>query len=141
MNRRWTVLSVLALFSALAHPARAQLAEPNASGVAMGHLHYYVRDLDANQQFWEALGGVASEFGSSRVLSFPGVLVFLTGGEPEGGTEGSVLNHMAFRVWSLDQVAAALEQVGLADRLTPERSNWLQLEAIVAIPWRDPVEG
>lgn len=45
------------------------------------------------------------------------------------------------RALSLDQVAAALEQVGLADRLTPERSTWLQLEAVVAIPWRDPVEG
>lgn len=153
MNRRWTVLSVLALFSALAHPARAQLAEPNASGVAMGHLHYYVRDLDANQQFWEALGGVASEFGSSRVLSFPGVLVFLTEGEPEGGTEGSVLNHMAFRVWSLDQVAAAGLTFDVSERFpgvtnvfTPEAErielfdeSATNLEFTLADGGRDPV--
>ena len=73
----------------------------------MGHLHYYVRDVEANQRFWESLGGAATSFGQSVVLKFPDVLVFLTQGEPEGGTEGSVLNHMAFRVQSLDTVAAA----------------------------------
>jgi len=101
------VALVVGLAGAWPDPAAAQLAAPNAAGVAMGHLHYYVRDVDANRRFWESLGGVASEVGGSTVLSFPGVLVFLTEGESEGGTEGSVLNHMAFRVRSLDQAAAA----------------------------------
>jgi glucose/arabinose dehydrogenase len=35
----------------------AQLSAPNASGVAMGHLHYRVRDVEANKKFWVALGG------------------------------------------------------------------------------------
>ena len=105
MSARFCTLVVLLLTLAL--PVSAQLAPPNDAGVAMGHLHYYVRDVEANRRFWEALGGEASAFGQSVVMTFPDVLVFLSLGEPEGGTEGSILNHMAFRVQSLDTIAAA----------------------------------
>ena len=64
----------------------------------MGHLHYYVRDVAANTRFWVALGGEASVLGGSTVVKFPDVLVVLSAGEPSGGTEGSVVNHVAFRV-------------------------------------------
>ena len=47
----------------------AQLAAPNEMGVAMGHLHYHVRDVAANKKFWVALvpytkgsNGVATAF-------------------------------------------------------------------------------
>ena len=89
--------------------AEAQLAAPNRAGVAMGHLHYQVRDLDANAQFWTTLGGRATQVGEDRVIVFPDVLVFLSRGESSGGTEGSVVNHVAFRVPSL----AAVEKAGL----------------------------
>lgn len=111
----------------VAPPATAQLAVANDAGVAMGHLHYYVRDVEANRRFWESLGGESSTFGTSVVVSFPGVLVFLSEGEPTGGTEGSILNHMAFRVRSLDQVAAAGFEIedaaaarGIANVFSPE---------------------
>ncbi len=104
-SRLAAVLSFLALGPAW--PASAQLSPPNDAGVAMGHLHYYVRDLQANQRFWESLGGTAGTFGQSVVMTFPDVLVFLSPGESDGGTEGSVLNHMAFRVQSLATIAAA----------------------------------
>src|SRR5688572_10156274 len=32
-------------------PAWAQVAAPNKAGVAMGHLHYRVRDVEANKKF------------------------------------------------------------------------------------------
>ena len=73
----------------------------------MGHLHYHVRDVEANARFWVALGGELGELGETTVITFPDVLVFLDEGEPTGGTEGSILNHMAFRVQSLEAVAAA----------------------------------
>jgi len=87
--------------------ASAQLAAPNAAGVSMGHLHYQVRDVEANRRFWVALGGKPTTFGDGVVLKFPDVLVFLTQGESSGGTEGSVVNHVAFRVPSLSSVEAA----------------------------------
>ena len=101
-------------------PARAQaprpsLAAPNAAGVSMGHLHYRVRDVAANQKFWMALGGQlvpltpSSRFAAPGrvILRFQDVLVVLDPGETAGGTEGSVVNHVAFRIPSLAPVEAA----------------------------------
>jgi catechol 2,3-dioxygenase-like lactoylglutathione lyase family enzyme len=85
----------------------AQLASPNASGVAMGHLHYHVRDVEANRKFWIALGGQAARLGATEVVKFPGVLVVLTQGPASGGTNGSVVNHVAFRVQSFAKVEEA----------------------------------
>jgi ankyrin repeat protein len=89
--------------------ATAELAAPNKAGVAMGHLHYQVRDVEANKRFWSALGGQPVRIGNVEVMKFPDVFVFLQQGESNGGTEGSVLNHVAFRVPSL----AAVESAGL----------------------------
>jgi extradiol dioxygenase family protein len=105
----------------------AQLSPPNSSGVAMGHLHYQVRDVEATRKFWISLGGKPSRLGAAELLKFPDVLVFLTRGEPSGVTEGSVVNHVAFRVQSLKKIEAAgikvqyNEQfVGVAYIFTPE---------------------
>ncbi|HEY3518802.1 MAG TPA: VOC family protein [Gammaproteobacteria bacterium] len=87
------------------------LSAPNATGVAMGHLHYVVRDVEANKAFWVALGGRSVLFnGTTEGIVFPDVVVLLRQGEPAGGTEGSVVNHVAFRVKSV----AAIERAGFA---------------------------
>jgi extradiol dioxygenase family protein len=100
------VLAAVALIS-LSAAAEAQLSPPNAAGVAMGHLHYHVRDVDANKRFWMSLGGVPATIGTTDVIRFPDVFVVLTQGESSGGTAGSVVNHVAFRVQSLAKVQAA----------------------------------
>jgi len=100
-----TLLAVLAATL----PAHAQLAEPNAAGVTMGHLHYTVPDVAASRAFWMALGGrPVGSVGGADVIAFPDVLVQLSRGAAEGG-EGSVVNHVAFRVPSF----SAVEQAGL----------------------------
>jgi catechol 2,3-dioxygenase-like lactoylglutathione lyase family enzyme len=108
-------------------PAVAQLASPNKAGIAMGHLHYQVRDVDANKRFWIALGGTADTVRETVVVKFPDVVVFLTQGDSTGGTEGSVLNHVAFRVPMLSTVEAAGLKVarlanfpGVASTMSPE---------------------
>ena len=106
----------------------AQLAPPNEAGVAMGHLHYNVRDVEANRDFWVRLGGEpAGTLGEAAVVRFPDILVMLSEGESSGNTEGSVIDHVAFRVESLDEVAAAgfdIERlegfIGIASVFTPE---------------------
>jgi catechol 2,3-dioxygenase-like lactoylglutathione lyase family enzyme len=90
------------------HAVNAQIAEPNAAGVAMGHLHYNVQDLAANKAFWVGLGGTPSTFAAGETIRFPNVLILLSDGDSSGGTEGSVINHVAFRVQSI----AALEELG-----------------------------
>ena len=120
---------VLALVVVLlsAHEAFAQLAPANQAGVAMGHLHYRVRDLDANAKFWSALGGTPVRIGSTQAVKFPHVFVFLSPGEYSGLSEGAVVNHIAFRVPSFDALAKAGITVtrlagfpGVGNTTTPE---------------------
>lgn len=116
MRRALLLLTTLAL-GGLTGPAAAQLSAPNAAGVAMGHLHYVVRDVAANKAFWEKLGGRPVLFnGTTQGIVFPDVVVLLRQGEPAGGTEGSVVNHVAFRVKSI----AAVEQAGFAVELNAQ---------------------
>jgi catechol 2,3-dioxygenase-like lactoylglutathione lyase family enzyme len=122
---RFTLILVIAV--SCSATARAQLAAANKAGVSMGHLHYHVRDVEVNKRFWSALGGQAIKIGGTDVMKFPGVLVFLSSGASSGGTEGSVLNHVAFRVPSLSKVVEAGLTVvpvagfpGVASVMTPD---------------------
>ena len=119
----------VALVFAMSLPglAQAQLAAPNKAGVSMGHLFYVVRDVEANKRFWVALGGTPIAEGSGVWVSFTDVLIFLMQGESTGGTEGSVVNQVAFRVQSFAAVEAAGLKVarlanfpGVGSTMTPE---------------------
>lgn len=121
------VVPAFTVLAFLAASARAQIAAPNAIGVSMGHLHYTVRDVEANRRFWESLGGVSSSFPRGEVVRFPGVLVLLSEGDADAGAEGSVVNHVAFRVDSLAALAAKGLELqmneqfpGIASVYTPE---------------------
>jgi catechol 2,3-dioxygenase-like lactoylglutathione lyase family enzyme len=100
---------LLAILLSSAHEAAAQLASPNQTGVAMGHLHYHVKDVAANVAFWESLGGRPVRIGTNQAVRFQDVFVLLTQGEYSGTSEGAVVNHIAFRVPSF----AALEKAGI----------------------------
>jgi catechol 2,3-dioxygenase-like lactoylglutathione lyase family enzyme len=107
------IVVALAGVTAGAQAKKPTLAAPNAAGVSMGHLHYRVRDVAANRRFWISLGGQPvtgpTRFAAPgrEILRFQDVLVVLDPGETTGGTEGSVVNHVAFRVPSLAPVEAA----------------------------------
>jgi catechol 2,3-dioxygenase-like lactoylglutathione lyase family enzyme len=108
--RRIIEIAAAAAFIATTGAAVADdLSPPNAAGVAMGHLHYVVRDVAANKAFWVGLGGRPVLFnGTTEGILFPDVVVLLRQGDSNGGTEGSVVNHVAFRVKSV----AAIERAG-----------------------------
>jgi catechol 2,3-dioxygenase-like lactoylglutathione lyase family enzyme len=101
------MLKLFPLILILAPFALAQLPAPNAAGVAMGHLHLNVKDVEAAKSFFvDQLGATSVKLGSSEVMKFPGALVFLRKAEPTGGTEGSVVNHIGFLVRDLDPYVA-----------------------------------
>ena len=100
---------LLAILLSTVHDGAAQLAPANRAGVAMGHLHYRVRDVSANVAFWESLGGQSVRVGSVQAVRFQDVFVFLTQGDYSGTSEGAVVNHIAFRVPAF----AALEKAGI----------------------------
>jgi catechol 2,3-dioxygenase-like lactoylglutathione lyase family enzyme len=126
--RRIIELVACAAFAAATGAAADDLSAPNAAGVAMGHLHYVVRDVAANKAFWVKLGGRSVLFnGTTEGIVFPDVVVLLRQGEPTGGTEGSVVNHVAFRVKSLAEIEKAgftvehnAQYPGVASVHTPE---------------------
>ena len=112
-----TSLTVAAQTRSAPSTPRSPLAAPNAAGVAMGHYHFVVRDVPANARFWTSLGGVTSKAGEKTIVKLTDVIIVLTEGQPSGVSEGTVLNHVAFRVPSL----AALESRGVTiERLGPE---------------------
>lgn len=100
----------------------AQLPAPNESGVSMGHLHLTGRDADAHRKFWiEALGGTVVKLGTLEVFKFPDVLVMVRKGDPSGGSEGSAINHLGFKVKSLKAVTDRCEAAGF--RVDPNRPS------------------
>ena len=78
----------------------------------MGHLHYHVRDVEANKKFWIELGAKAVNIGTKEGLELPGLMVMLDQAESSGGTEGSVVNHVGFRVPNVAQFMAKMKAAG-----------------------------
>jgi len=111
--------SVVALFVVvLSAPLRGQLASPNDRGVSMGHLHYVVRDVEANRKFWIDFGATPVKIGNREALKLPEVFIFLDRGESSGGTEGSVVNHVAFRLPDIPKALARFRSLGV--RVLPQ---------------------
>jgi catechol 2,3-dioxygenase-like lactoylglutathione lyase family enzyme len=112
---------ILVLIGAMLLPAgaaQAQLFPPNAAGVTMGHLHYFVRDEAANRKFWIAFGATPVMLGTREVLRFPGVTVLLTKGEPTGNSEGSIVDHVGFLVPNVRETMSKMLNAGYKVQLS-----------------------
>src|SRR5437588_7014656 len=71
----------------------AQLESPNQLGVAMGHLHLVVKDVEANKKFFAMFGGTPLKVDDTEAMKFPGVLIFLTPGNGGRRFGGSAATH------------------------------------------------
>jgi catechol 2,3-dioxygenase-like lactoylglutathione lyase family enzyme len=94
-------------------PAAAQLPAPNAAGVSAGHDIFSFHDIDAANKFWNALGGEPAELGPLKMTKFPGVLFLMRKGDPKGGTEGSTVEYIGFKVRNLKESLAKWEAAGI----------------------------
>ena len=104
--------------------ASAQLTAAKAGPVVYGHHHLIVTSVEAHKRFWaDTLGGVPTPFGSGELFKFPNVLVLVREGEPSGGTKGTTVNHLGFRVPSVravvDKARAAGYSIATRDELSP----------------------
>ena len=109
-----TGILTLVLVFALAVPASAQLAEPNAAGVSFGHVHLNVADIKVHKKLWvEHFDGVVVEKGRLTSIKFPGMLLMLTEREPTGTSEGTAMDHFGFKIPHLAEVLAAWRAAGL----------------------------
>ncbi len=103
----------LALLAAL--PMMAQLPAPNAAGASTGHDIFTFKDPEAATKFWTALGGEPAQLGPLKLTKFPGVLFYYPPPrtpQKGGGTEGSSIDYIGFKVKSLKDTLARLEAVG-----------------------------
>jgi catechol 2,3-dioxygenase-like lactoylglutathione lyase family enzyme len=91
----------------------AQLPAPNAAGVAMGHLHLNTTDTEASRRFWvDFLGAAPAKLGNVEVYKFPDVLVLVRKAAVSGGSDGSAVNHLGFKVKDLAGMLEKCEKAG-----------------------------
>ena len=87
------------LAAACATPAFAQLGERNQLGVRMGHVHLFVRDVNAHKRFWtEQLGARIVQNGTLELLELPGIYVVLTQAADPPPPAGAIVDHFGFFV-------------------------------------------
>lgn len=109
------LITLAALFGlSMPAPAGAQLAAPNDTGVAMGHVHLFARDVEAMRQFLRLLGGEPTQNGTLQMVRFPGAYMNLGSRDVNaGGSAGSVVNHFGFHVPSVAAALARIAPLGL----------------------------
>src|SRR5579862_6986866 len=75
-------------------------APPADARVSNSHIHLLTRDPEAQKHFWvDVMGASAGQMGPDRaVYTLPKVLVIVDKGSPTAGTEGSIVNHVGFKV-------------------------------------------
>ena len=128
------VLVGLVLILALAVTnAAAQPAPFNATGVTMGHWHIISKDVEANKKLFLALGGKLFMPGGNPLMMFPGLYINLNlqDEKGDGGTQGSVVNHVGFIVDNVQKRTAQWKAAGV--RVLPGNNN-RQDQAFVETP-------
>jgi catechol 2,3-dioxygenase-like lactoylglutathione lyase family enzyme len=106
----------LLLASALAAgSAAAQPAPFNEAGVTMGHWHIASKDVEANKKLFLGMGGKLFMPGGNPLMMFPGLYINLNLGtdKGEGGTPGSVVNHVGFIVNNVQEQVAKWKAAGV----------------------------
>lgn len=97
----------------LGSPVNAQLAPPNAAGVTYGHVHLNVSDIEVHKALWvEHFGGVVVQKGQLTAVRLPGTMMVFTERAPTGGSEGSVMDHVGFKVPDLEAFLAGWRDAG-----------------------------
>jgi catechol 2,3-dioxygenase-like lactoylglutathione lyase family enzyme len=109
--KKTLLLLVVALLAPL--PAFAQLAAPNAAGVAIGHIHINAADVDAQTRFWTTVGGKIVQREKITMVQFPGIYILLRKQDPTGGSVGSAINHFGFFVRDFAGSVAKWQAAGL----------------------------
>ncbi|NIW25187.1 MAG: hypothetical protein GWN29_11805 [Gammaproteobacteria bacterium] len=142
----------LAFVAALATgSARTQPAPYNDIGVTMGHWHLISEDVEANKQLFLAMGAELYMPGQP-VMRFPGLYINLRLGteQGEGGSQGSVINHVGFIVdnvqervaeWAAKGVDVIPGNNGRTDQAFIETQEGVRIEVLEDASQSVPIRG
>jgi catechol 2,3-dioxygenase-like lactoylglutathione lyase family enzyme len=98
-RRMARTLVVASFMLALPTSAETQLVTANSRGVTYGHIHLNVADAALNTRIWvDHFGGLAAETGPPAAVWIPGTLMMFAERESSGGSEGSALDHIGFKI-------------------------------------------
>ncbi|MDA1185688.1 MAG: VOC family protein [Acidobacteria bacterium] len=124
------LLIAITLFAACSSLVTAQVGRPNGSGVAMGHVHLNVRDVDGHKKFWVELGATPVRIGTAEAVKMDGLLVVLREQTPMAPMSETVINHFGVLVPQFEVLSAHLESSGI--KMDPARAgsgDWRQSSA------------
>src|SRR5437870_10757327 len=127
------LVALLLVLTLTAGTAAAQQAPFNEVGVTMGHWHIASKDVEANKKLFLAMGGKLYTPGGNPLIMFPGVYINLNLGSEkgDGGTQGSVVNHVGFIVNNVQERVAQWKAAGVA--VLPGNNNRVD-QAFVETP-------
>ncbi len=135
-----TVLLVGMFVFTGARAASAQLNAAKDGPVVYGHHHLNVTSVEEHLKFWiDTLGGTVIPLGTERKMAkFPNVLVAFTEQTPTGGTIGTTVNHIGFRVPSVRDALATVRAAGYPVVTREELPPSLEVkDGIASIPDQD----
>src|SRR5580765_6930439 len=127
-SRLIAAVTAFLLVTCAAHASFAQLAPPNASGVAAGHVHINASDVDAQVRFWTAVGGKVIQREKLTMIQFPGIYVLVRKQDSKGPMVGSSVNHIGLSVTDFDGSVAKWKAAGLTwepGRPSPDGQGFL----------------
>ena len=112
--RKSICVAALGIFLFAHVNAFAQLTTPNDSGIAIGHIHLYSKDPDAQKKIWtEGFGAQVTKTGTLELLRLPGVFIIINKMEPSAGSVGSTADHIGLSVRDLNGIKAKLAALNI----------------------------
>jgi catechol 2,3-dioxygenase-like lactoylglutathione lyase family enzyme len=99
------VAGILALASSSFSQSTPSAASPEGR-VSYSHIYLLSKNPEAQKHFWvDIMGATAGKMGPDRdVYTLPTMRVMVNKGVPSAGTEGSIVNHVGFRVRDLKDI-------------------------------------
>lgn len=92
---------------------------PGSGGAAFSTVVVEVANIDAETQFWSKLGATRRDAGGTVNFDFPDMTVAVVKGSGEGGTPGSVIDHIGLQFPNVEAGMARYRTAGLAVELGP----------------------
>ena len=131
--KRILFVALMLASTLFAGTAAAQPAPFNDIGLTMGHWHIASKDVEANKKLFLDMGGKLYMPGGNPLIMFPGLYINLNLGTAagEGGTVGSVVNHVGFIVDDIQKRVAEWKAAGV--QVLPGNNNRLD-QAFVVTP-------
>jgi len=126
------ILVLAVLCPVLSSAVFAQLAPFNDKGVAIGHVHYLVKDLAAHKKLWTDVFGAEVKPGPIELIKLPGVIILLMKQQSPAPSGEPTADHMALRVRDLPAVKEKLAaaNIPLSNKLMAAFPDGVRVELI-----------